>query len=231
MRSLLLLIPACLISGFLLTAQTATAPKAAAKSTAAAKSAAAAKPSALLTNYKESGSPTAPITIEAYTDYECPHCALFFKNFMPQFTADYIATGKVKFVHRDFPLPMHPHAQMAAKYANAAGEIGFYNLAVDQIFKTQDTWSINDKNTGDIDGELAKVLPPGAMQKVRELVKTDKQIDDSIAKDVNMAENVDHVPSTPTIVVVSKGKREPISSIMNMPYSIFKKYLDQKLAQ
>lgn len=216
MRTLLLLIPACLISGFLLSGQTATPKKA--------------KAPAAAVNYKESGSPSASITIEAYTDYECPHCAVFFRDFMPQFTADYIKTGKVKFLHRDFPLPMHPHAQLAARYADAAGEVGFYSVVVDQIFKTQDTWSVNGKNTGDLDAEVAKVLPPGAMQKVRELVKSDPHLDETIKADVNMAMNVDHVPSTPTIVVVSNGKREMISSIMQMPYSVFKQYLDQKLA-
>jgi protein-disulfide isomerase len=222
MRTLLLLLPALILSG-----QTAPAPKA----IAAVKTAAPAKaPAAPLTNYKELGSATAPVTMEAYTDYECPHCARFYKDFMPQFTADYIQTGKVRFVHRDFPLPQHPHAMLAARFANAAGEIGFYDLVVNQIFKTQDTWSVNGpSNTGDIDGELAKVLPPGAMQKVRELVKSDPRIDASISKDVAMA-NVDRVPSTPTVVIVSKGKRDVISTIMEMPYSIFKKYMDQKLA-
>jgi protein-disulfide isomerase len=215
MRTLLLLLPALILSG-----QT----KPATKTVAAVKTAAPA------TNYKESGSPTAPITVEAYTDYECPHCARFYKDFMPQFTTDYIQTGKVRFVHRDFPLPQHPHAVLAARFADAAGEIGFYDLVVNQIFKTQDDWSVNGpRNTGDIDGEVAKVLPPGAMQKVRELVKNDPRIDASISKDVAMA-NVDRVPSTPTIVVVSKGKRDVISTIMEMPYGIFKKYLDQKLA-
>jgi hypothetical protein len=69
------------------------------------------------------------------------------------------------------------------------------------------------------------------MQKIRDLVKSDPRIDASVAKDVSMAMSVDHVPSTPTIVVVSKnGKREPISAIMEMPYSLFKKYLDGKIA-
>jgi hypothetical protein len=45
-----------------------------------------------------------------------------------------------------------------------------------------------------------------------------------------MAMNVDHVPSTPTLVVVSKGKRDVISTFMEMPYSIFRQYLDQKIA-
>lgn len=220
MRTLLLLLPALILSG-----QTAPAPKAA----ATVKTAAPAKAPA--TNYKEMGSPTASIEIDAYTDYECPHCALFFKSFMPQFTADYIQTGKVKFVHRDYPLPQHPHSQLAARFANAAGEIGFYDLVVNQIFKTQDIWSINNPNgTGNIDAEVAKVLPPGAMQQVRELVKSDPRLDETVKKDVDMAMNVDHVNSTPTIVIVSKGKREPIATIMEMPYSIFKQYLDKKIA-
>jgi protein-disulfide isomerase len=221
MRTLLLLLPALILSG-----QT-PAPKAA----ATVKTAAPAKAPAPPANYKEMGSPTASVEIDAYTDYECPHCALFFKQFMPQFTADYIQTGKVKFVHRDYPLPQHPHAQLAARFANAAGEIGFYDLVVNQIFKTQDIWSINNPNgTGNIDAEVAKVLPPGAMQKVRELVKSDPRLDDSVKKDVDMAMNVDHVNSTPTIVVISKGKRESIATIMEMPYSIFKQYLDKKIA-
>jgi protein-disulfide isomerase len=219
MRTLLLLFPALILTG-----QTAV------------KTSAPAKAPAPVTNYKEMGSPTASVEVDAYTDYECPHCARFFKDFMPQFEKDYIQTGKIHFVHRDFPLTQHPHAQLAARFANAAGEVGaaYYDLVVNQIFKTQNTWSVNapdGRGTGDIDSEVAKVLPPGAMQKVRELVKSDPRIDASVAKDVNMAMNVDHVPSTPTMVVVSKGKRDVISTFMEMPYNIFKQYLDQKITQ
>ncbi len=231
MRTLLLLLPAAILS-----AQTAPAPKAPApvKTAAAAKTAAAPKvAAATVTNYKEAGSPSATVSIEAYTDYECPHCARFFKEFMPQFTKDYVQTGKVKFVHRDFPLPQHPHAQLAARYANAAGMVGYYDVAVNQIFATQNTWSVNapdGKGTGDIDAEVAKVVPAAAMQKIRDLVKSDIHLDDSIKGDVTMGQYMDHIPSTPTVVVVSKGKREPISSIMEMPYSIFRTYLDGKIS-
>lgn len=221
MRTLLLLLPVAILS-----AQTAPAPKA-----PPASKMVAAKTLPANLNYKESGSPTAPVTIEAYTDYECPHCARFYEVFMPQFAKDYIQTGKVKFIHRDFPLPGHPHAVMAAKYANAAGEVGYYDVAVAQIFKTQDIWSVNGKNTGDIDAQLIQVIPPGAMQKIRELVKTTGPIDAAIAKDVAAAQNVDRIPSTPSIVIVTKnGKREPLSSVMELPYTTFRKYLDGKIS-
>jgi protein-disulfide isomerase len=217
MRTLLLL----LLPIAMLSAQTPKTHKVAAKAPAANQ------------NYKQIGSSSAPITVEAYTDYECPHCARFYLQFMPQFTKDYIQTGKVKFIHRDFPLPMHQHAVMAAKYADAAGEVGYYDVAVKQIFKTQETWGVSatGPGNGNIDAELTKVIPPGAMQKIRELVKTRGPIDAAIAKDVSMAQNLDHVNSTPTIVVVTRsGKREPISTVMEMPYSLFKKYLDGKIA-
>lgn len=214
MRTLLLLLPAVLLS-----AQTAPAPK-----TMVAKTAAPAKAAALVTNYKEVGSATAPLTFEAYTDYECPHCAIFFRDIVPQIMATYVQTGKIRFVHRDFPLPMHQWAQLAARYANAAGELGQYDVAVRQIFQTQDTWS----KTGNIDAELTKVLAPGTMQKVRDMVKTDARLDEGIKTDVNMATNVDRVPSTPTVVIVVNGKREVISTVL--PFSTWKSYLDQKLA-
>jgi len=221
MRTLLLLLPLAVLSAQ--TPRTTTAKTVAAKPSAAK----------TVQNYKVTGSPNAPITVEAYTDYECPHCARFYQLFMPQFTKDYIQTGKVKFVHKDFPLPMHQHAVMAAKYADAAGEVGYYDVAVNQIFKTQETWGVSASGpgNGNIDAELTKVIPPGAMQKIREIVKTTGQIDAEIAKDVSDAQNRDHVMSTPTIVIVTKsGKREPLSTVMEMPYPLFKKYLDGKIS-
>jgi protein-disulfide isomerase len=231
MRTLLFLLPAALLVGQTLVAQTPavkTHPLSTTPKTFPSK-----EPTAV-TNYKESGSPNAPVTIEAYTDYECPHCARFYKQFMPQFTADYIATGKVRFVHRDFPLTQHQHAQLAARFADAAGEVGYYDVVVKQIFDTQNIWSMGDgtgQNTGNIDAEVAKVVPPGAMQKIRELVKSDPRIDASISHDVSMAMSTDHVPSTPTLVIVTKsGKRELDSEVMDVPYNLFKKYLDAKIA-
>ena len=75
-------------------------------------------------NFKESGRSDSPITIEVFTDYQCPHCATIYDQIIPMLRADYVQTGKVKMVHRDYPLPMHAYARLAARYANAAGMIG-----------------------------------------------------------------------------------------------------------
>jgi protein-disulfide isomerase len=184
------------------------------------------KPAAppLLTNFKEQGSPTATVTLEIYTDYECPSCAMLYRDFIPTFMAEYVRTGKVKLLHRDFPLPQHQYSKLAARYANAAGRLGYYDAAVDQIFKTQDKWNTN----GDVDAQLVSVLPPGVMQKVREMVKNDGSLDDTVEADMAMV-RTDQVNQTPTIVVVSKGKRQSLPGIPR--WDLFKSYLDGLLAR
>jgi protein-disulfide isomerase len=48
------------------------------------------------------GDPDAPITLQIYADYQCPHCRNFFNNIEPQLIDDYVRTGKVKLELLDF---------------------------------------------------------------------------------------------------------------------------------
>jgi protein-disulfide isomerase len=213
MRYLLLFVPA-----LLLTAQTPAAPK---KTTDHSALTAASIPPK---NFKESGSPTAPVSMEIYTDYQCPSCRALYLDVLPSLVADYVATGKVHLLHRDFPLTQHQFTRQATRYANAAGTIGKYDIVANQIFVTQPDWEQN----GNVDGAVAKVLSPADMEKVRTLVKNDTHLDDSVTKDLAMGSQ-DRVNQTPTIVIVAKGKREVISG--GLSYPILKAYLNQKLAQ
>jgi hypothetical protein len=67
------------------------------------------------------------------------------------------------------------------------------------------------------------------MAKVRTLVKTDSHLDDSVERDVAMATGTDHLTSTPTIVIVFKGKRETITGGPAWP--TLKSYLNSKLGE
>ncbi len=211
MRPLFVLLPA-LLAVAAVSAQTATTvKKAAVKTTAPA------------TNFKASGPATAPIQIEIYTDYECPMCRDLDLNTLPPLVANYVQTGKVHLLHRDFVLPQHKYSPIATKYANAAGEIGKYDLVATQIFQTQPQWSQN----GNVDAEVARILSPADMEKVRDLVKASgPDLSDSVKADMAMGDK-DGLRATPTIVIIAKGKREVISG--GMPYTILKSYLDQKL--
>ncbi len=66
----------------------------------------------------------APVTMVEFTDYECPFCRQFHMASFEQLKSKYIDTGKLRYVSRDFPLDMHPHARAAAKMARCAGEQG-----------------------------------------------------------------------------------------------------------
>src|SRR5665213_747207 len=97
MRLILILLPALLLAADPSSAPNKMAPKMA-PATAA---------SAPVKNFHESGSPSAPLTLELYTDYECPACRDFYLNVLPSVINDFVKTGKLRLVHRDFPLPQH----------------------------------------------------------------------------------------------------------------------------
>lgn len=71
------------------------------------------------------GDKNAPVTIVEFSDYECPFCKRHFDQTFPQLVKEYIDTGKVKLVYRDFPLSFHdPMATKEAVAANCARKQG-----------------------------------------------------------------------------------------------------------
>ena len=158
------------------------------------------------TNFKQVGSDTAPVCLEIYLDYECPHCATFVRDMVPGLMEQYIRTGRVRLLYRDFPLPTHRFAKLAARYADAAGQLGYYDAVMKQIFGTRPIWS----ETGDVDSQVAHVLPPGVMEKLRERVKSDPALDDMISADA-AAGHEDDLNQTPFAVIVHEGKRQAIT--------------------
>ncbi len=71
------------------------------------------------------GDKNAPVTLVEFSDYECPFCKRHFDQVYPEIKKDYIDTGKVKLVFRDYPLPFHdPMATFEANAANCAKEQG-----------------------------------------------------------------------------------------------------------
>jgi len=70
------------------------------------------------------GEPTARLAIIEYADLECPFCRRFESEVYPQIRASYVATGKLKYFHRDMPLPFHQGAMPAARAIHCASEQG-----------------------------------------------------------------------------------------------------------
>ena len=84
------------------------------------------------------GRADAPITMVEYYSLNCPHCGAFHAQIFPTLKVDYIDTGKVRFVFRDFPLSWA--AVEAAILTHCAGPEKF--LAVqDALFQSISQWS------------------------------------------------------------------------------------------
>jgi protein-disulfide isomerase len=83
------------------------------------------------------GRPGAPVTVIEFSDYACPFCQRFFAATFPRLKQDYIDTGKIRYVFRDFPLDIHPEARKAAEAAHCAGEHGKYWEMHDVLFQNQ----------------------------------------------------------------------------------------------
>ena len=83
------------------------------------------------------GSKDAPVTIIEFSDYQCPYCARFDIQTLPALTENYINTGKVKFIYRDFPLAFHKNAQKASEASECADEQGKFWEMHDKIFENQ----------------------------------------------------------------------------------------------
>jgi len=87
------------------------------------------------------GNPDAHITIIEFSDFQCPFCAQFHSSTLPQIQKNYVDTGKVKFVYRDFPITsIHPNAVPAAVAAECANEQGLFWQYHDKLFENQNSW-------------------------------------------------------------------------------------------
>jgi protein-disulfide isomerase len=70
------------------------------------------------------GRADAPVTLVEFTDLECPYCRAFHVGTFERLKREYIDTGKVRFITRDFPLDFHPNARPAALAVRCGGEQG-----------------------------------------------------------------------------------------------------------
>jgi protein-disulfide isomerase len=169
------------------------------------------------------GSKSAPIVMEVFSDFQCPACKTLFTSTNRQLMDNYVSTGRVYLIHRDFPLPMHAHSRVAAQYSRAAAQIGKLESVEDVLFQNQEKW----EQTGDVDGTIATVLSSSEMAKVRALVKGGT-LDAAIAKDQALGQGY-RVNQTPTTVFHANGQTFPYAGVMN--WEILKQFLDQLLSQ
>jgi protein-disulfide isomerase len=85
------------------------------------------------------GKADAPVTIVEYFSLGCPHCKHFHETILPKLKTDYIDTGKVRLVFRDFPLDGVAYG--AALLTRCVNDLAYFPM-VDTLFQQQDTWHV-----------------------------------------------------------------------------------------
>jgi protein-disulfide isomerase len=164
------------------------------------------------------GSPTAPIRIEIYSDFQCPACKNLHDTILPSLLKEYVTPGKVYIVSREFPLQMHPYAREAAHYATAAARIGIYAPVADRLFLTQQAWATNGK----VWDNLVPILSADQQKKIQTGAK-DAAVTTAVQEDVNLGTR-ERVQSTPTMFYIRGSKKFAIPYPVN--YTFLKSLLD-----
>jgi len=158
---------------------------------------------------KAIGNPSAPIRIDIFSDYSCPHCKELHEDILPQLVREYAIPGRVFIVLREFPLggAGHPYSREAANYATAAARIGKFQQVSDALFKNQMTWALN----GNVWGTVESVLTPPEQKKVKELAQ-DPSVTGEVQRDWE-AGNAFQINSTPTLIIAFHGRTYPFSGV------------------
>lgn len=167
------------------------------------------------------GQEDAPVTIVEYASFTCSHCAAFHDENFPKLKAEYIDTGKVRFIQRD--VYFDAVGLWAGILARCGGDDKYYTVG-DMILSQQKTWLA----ASDADGIAANLRKIGTAagfsaeqmdacwadrQKVADLVATFQK---------NAGE--DQIEGTPTFVIAGE-------KVQNQPWADLKKIIDAKLAE
>jgi protein-disulfide isomerase len=139
----------------------------------------------------------AAVTITEYASMTCPHCAAFNEQVFPKIKKEYIDTGKVKYIFREFPLDIKAAAGSMLSRCIAKDDAPKYFAVTDMLFRQQNDWVV--KNTTETLTRIGKQA--GLTQQQVEACLKDQALLDKIAADQKYASDVLKVDSTPTFFI------------------------------
>ncbi|PIO08243.1 hypothetical protein COU59_02120 [Candidatus Pacearchaeota archaeon CG10_big_fil_rev_8_21_14_0_10_34_12] len=171
------------------------------------------------------GDPNAPVIIIEFSDFECPYCKRHHDQTFPLIKEEYIDTGKVKYVFRDFTPTLinpeyHPNAinaAMATECVREQGGDGSYWDMSDKIFANQGFNSVDNLKTlaNDLGYDISSCL-------------SSEKYKNEVVKDFTDGQSAG-IQGTPGFIIMGKdGKGELISGAY--PFSAFQQVIESKLS-
>jgi protein-disulfide isomerase len=165
------------------------------------------------------GADDAPVTIIEYASYTCPHCASFHAGAYKNLKADYIDTGKVKFIYRE--VYFDRFGLWASMIARCAGPDRFFGVT-DVLYAEQSQWA----RAGDpaaIVGELRKIgKVAGLTDEMLDACMQDAGKAQSLVNWYQANAEADDISSTPSFLI--NGTKHS-----NMPYSELSALIDAEI--
>ena len=167
------------------------------------------------------GKDDAPVTIVEYASFTCSHCAAFHAESWPKLKAEYIDTGKVKFIQRD--VYFDAVGLWAGILARCGGDDKYYAVS-DMIFDEQKTWLAASDGEG-IAANLRKIgAKAGMTPEQMDACWNDKQKVADLVATFQKNATADAIEGTPTFIIDGE-------TVKNQPWDDMKKIIDAKLAE
>lgn len=169
------------------------------------------------------GDPQAPVTLIEYSDFTCGFCLKFFRETWPRLRAEYVETGKVRFLYRDFPRGFQGPGLDAAVAARCAGDQGRY-------------WQMHDRLFGD-----DRRLGPADLQRHAHTIGLDLPLfskcleeaphTDAIRRDREEGVRLGFVGTPGFVLLRTQGtnQQRPIAIPGAVPFGVFKEQIDRLL--
>jgi len=165
------------------------------------------------------GAKDAPVIVVEYASMTCPHCAHFDETTYPKVKKDYIDTGKVRWILREFPLdPLAAAAFMMARCAADGSAPKYYDM-VNTLFHQQDVWAIQKP----IPPLLAIAKQAGMTEEKFKACLSDQKVLDKVQAERQRAIDQFKVKATPTFFIDGTSVEGALE------YAGFAKLLDAQL--
>ncbi len=138
------------------------------------------------------------VTVVEYGSLTCPHCAAFDHEVMPQIKTNYIDTGKVHYIFREFS--RNPLDEAAFIIARCVGEDKVFPT-IELLFAEQEKWAFVDNP---LDALITAVRPTGLTKEKAMACLQDQSKADAMQQIVKTAVDTVKVTGTPTFVIDGK---------------------------
>lgn len=153
------------------------------------------------------GSPDAPVEVIEYASITCTHCKHFHETVLPGIKANYIATGKVKWIFREFPTAPAQIAMAGFAMMRCSGDDQYFEVA-DALFEEQ-----NDIFEAARQGKAKEALYSianrfGMDEEAYTACLRDEDVYNTITKAIKSGEAM-NVRMTPTLFVNGEMKEFP----------------------